>query len=119
MITKEKISINYLFFKQPTNHIMILGPLVIACATIFFSNSSFTLSESIWNDIYENQYNLIKDFLTIFKLTFVVLSSFYITYRWALFEKDGNLGYWLSQGVNKKKFFFLSFIYFYLNPLLG
>ena len=79
MITKEKISINYLFFKQPTNHIMVLSPLIIACTAIFFSNNSFTLSEFIWNDIYENQYNLIRDFLIIFKLTFVVLSSFYIT----------------------------------------
>ncbi|MCE7737486.1 MAG: hypothetical protein GPJ54_21530 [Candidatus Heimdallarchaeota archaeon] len=119
MTTKENHALDYLYFRFPSNHALIFGPILIATTMVVFSIKLSTISTNFWIEVYNNQYSHIEDFLIYFKLTFVIFSSFFISYRWALYKKDGNLGYWLTQGVKRKNFFIISYLNFVFNAFIG
>jgi len=49
--------------------------------------------------------DLIDTFLTSSKVAMIILVSFFVCYRWANMLNDGSYGFWLSTGVNRRKFF--------------
>ena len=70
------------------------------------------------NHIEEIQRNAIVDYLTTIKLVWAILVSFFITFRWSTIHKDGSYGYFLTQGINRKRFFGLSVSYFLILSFL-
>lgn len=120
MMYKERSSSDYLFFRFPTHYLLVLTPFVLGVTNYFFDIKSKTLTNSnVYSLIIEDQYDSISNFLSISKVVLAVLCAFFITYKWTVINKDGSYGYFLTQGVNRDKFFIRSAGMFYLNGIFG
>lgn len=119
----EQFAHNYLFARFPVNFMLILLPQLIGLLVSVYVGSSYEyiLPETERLDtglIAGNQNDLIDNYLLAVKLTLVILLAFFLCYRWSTMQNDGSYGYWLTQGVNRRKFFietiykFLVVIYF-------
>lgn len=120
MMYKERSSSNYLFFRFPSQYLLILIPFILGITGYFFeTKSTDATNANVSSIIIENQYESISTFLSLSKLMFAIICAFFITYRWTVINKDGSYGYFLTQGVNRDKFFIRSAGVFYLNGILG
>lgn len=120
----EQFAHNYLFARFPVNFMLILIPQTIGLLVSIFVNTSFeveaqtTDASSLTNTEERYQNDLIDGYLIAVKLTLVILLAFFLCYRWSTMQNDGSYGYWLTQGVNRRKFFietiykFIAVIYF-------
>ncbi|MCE7737542.1 MAG: hypothetical protein GPJ54_21810 [Candidatus Heimdallarchaeota archaeon] len=119
----EQFAHNYLFARFPVNFMLILIPQTIGLLVSIFINKSFlveAISDPTASQERELDYqnDVIDNYLIAVKLTLVILLAFFLCYRWSTMQNDGSYGYWITQGVNRRKFFietiykFLAVIYF-------
>ena len=81
MSSKEIIALDYLFYRKPANYMLALGPLIISTIVAALSLEATKIENNIWNEIHDNQIETIQEFLVVFKMSFVILASFFICYR--------------------------------------
>lgn len=119
MKSKENIAINYLFLNFPTIHALVFLPVFVGMGLFHFSEDLVIVNSDLFQEVLASTISIIQEYLIVSKMTLVALSSFFITYRWSLMEKNRNYGYWLTQGVNRSKFFLKSKIAFTLMGYFG
>lgn len=120
MTKRESIAMEYIFFRFPTHHALVLLPLLTGFIAVFFTGVLLDPSESSTLEvIQEDQIEKINSFLQISKITLIVLLSFFVTFKWAMMKKDGSYGFWLTQLVSRKKYFIKSNIEFVIHSYLG
>ncbi|MHA2169243.1 MAG: hypothetical protein ACXAB7_05060 [Candidatus Kariarchaeaceae archaeon] len=94
-------SSNYIFFRFPSHYLFILGGLFPGMIA-FLSINKLSMDETNPDQIYGSY---LDQYITGTKIALIAISSFYITYRWSLMKKDGNYGFWMTQGVSRVPFF--------------
>ncbi|MHA2028267.1 MAG: hypothetical protein ACW99A_04095 [Candidatus Kariarchaeaceae archaeon] len=113
----EQFAHNYLFARFPVNFMLVLVPQVIGMLVNIFVSPNFETTE-ISVSVDDQQNDLIDTYLLSTKLSLVILLAFFLCYRWSTMQNDGSYGYWITQGVNRRKFFietiykFMAVIYF-------
>ena len=118
----EEFAHNYLFARFPITYMLILVPQAIALLANIFIEPSKAVEDfddtPIDELIKNNQFDIVDNYLIALKLTLTILLAFFLCYRWSTMQNDGSYGYWLTQGVNRRRFFlqttykFLFTIYF-------
>lgn len=112
-MTKEVRAVEYTFFRFPSNYAIMIFPTLFGIISYFLNPQKIeTEGTDHINQIQEMQKTAIIDYFDIIKLSLVILVSFFITYRWASIHKDGSYGYFLTQGINRKRFYLISVGYF-------
>ncbi|MHA2248977.1 MAG: hypothetical protein ACXAD7_01380 [Candidatus Kariarchaeaceae archaeon] len=114
MSTKESIASDYIFFRFPADHVLVIIPIIVGSVSFFFNNTIFNFQND--DDIIVTRQNeLINDYLLFSKFALVILISFFVTYRWSNMIGDGTYGYWITQGVRRKSIIFYSLGRFLIN----
>ncbi len=110
MSVKESLASNYVFFRYPAHHILIIIPVFISTIQFFLFNSSFEFDRSTdtLNTVFLEQNELVDNYLLVMKLTMVIFLSFFVTFRWSSIIIDGTYGYWITQGVLRRRLLFLT-----------
>lgn len=123
MRIREQHSYNYLLFRHPTEYVLILLPLFVGIIYNIFFEESRIISEFDPSVITQYQYDMIDNYLLYSKLTIVILISFFISYRWTSMQNDGSFGFWLTLGISRSRFYFLTvtktLFIFYVSDVLG
>ncbi|MHA2100139.1 MAG: hypothetical protein ACW99A_15800, partial [Candidatus Kariarchaeaceae archaeon] len=111
-ITKERVSINYLFFGFPNEQLFLLGPLLSGLVAYYLSTRNFEVITRLnyLEELIENQDSLIELYIFWFKLTTVILFAFLISYKWAAIQRNRTYGFWVANGVSRIKFLGLIFL---------
>ena len=118
MSVKESITSNYVFFRFPADHVLVIIPIIVGSAGFFFNNLGFNfLDES--DLITAKQDELVDDYLLFSKMAIIILISFLVSYRWSNMINDGTYGYWITQGVRRQPIIFYSLGRFLIDILLA
>jgi len=120
----EKIAVGYIFFRNPIQFFFLFGPLITGIIAFFFAAPGRSDKNlSILENLQAIQTDFIIEFLFGAKIGLIMLASFLTVYRWGIIQSDGHYGYWVSTGVNRRKFYFYSIagflIYSYLGIIIG
>ncbi|MHA2029966.1 MAG: hypothetical protein ACW99A_10440 [Candidatus Kariarchaeaceae archaeon] len=112
MSGKTSLAKDYLFFRYPTHHLLILIPIFVGTFQFFFLNDIIQVEST--DRAFESQKDIMETYLIMVKLSIVVLLSFFISYRWTSIIHDGSYAYWITQGVKRMKL-----VYFTLSRFLS
>ncbi|MHA2170652.1 MAG: hypothetical protein ACXAB7_12230 [Candidatus Kariarchaeaceae archaeon] len=120
MKSKEDIAKNYLFFRFPTHYAIVILPFFAGTISIFFFQqlNEITLTDQ-WDVIAAEKLEIIERYLFFSKMTLAVVFAFFVSFRWALMERDGSYGFWLTQLVKRRTFFYRTVISFLFDASLG
>ena len=103
MSYRERLAINYTFFRYPSHYILVLIPLFTGIIAFLTTEQGFEpRSGNKFELIAAQQLQLIEIYLTTAKLGLIVTLAFFLNYRWAAMVHDGSYGYWLSLGVERR-----------------
>jgi hypothetical protein len=98
---------------------MILMPVIVG----LLINVLFGLSEELDTvdefQISQIPLNAIDQYLLGTKITIIVLLAFFLCYRWSNMQNDGSYGFWLTLGVNRRKFYSRTLTKFILLLYIG
>lgn len=123
MKAPEKFSYNYLIFRSPTEFLLVLIPFVTAVMINVFSQVSDEVDVFTQELIMSKQLDAIDDYMLAFFAPIVILMAFFVSYRWSTMQTEGGYGFWLTLGINRRKFFVrtvLKFLFLlYIGILLG
>lgn len=123
MKAPEKFSYNYLIFRSPTEFLLVLIPFAIAVMINIFSQVSEEVDVFTSELIMSKQLDAIDAYMLAFFAPIVILMAFFVSYRWSTMQTEGGYGFWLTLGINRRKFFIrtvLKFIFLlYIGVLLG
>lgn len=120
MTKRESLATNYIFFRFPTLHALVLLPFLAGFLTSIYLGEILEPGEKlVFELIQDDQIQKINSFLLTSKITLIILLSFFVTFKWTMMKKDGSYGFWLTQLVSRKKYFIKSNSEFVLNSYLG
>jgi hypothetical protein len=120
MKSKEDLAKNYLFFRFPTHYAIVVLPLFAGTISIFFFQSLNEITSiDQWDVITTEKFEIIERYLFFSKMSLAVVFAFFVSFRWALMEKDGSYGFWLTQLVKRRAFFSRTLISFLFDAYLG
>ncbi|MHA2501672.1 MAG: hypothetical protein ACXAE3_02185 [Candidatus Kariarchaeaceae archaeon] len=106
MSSREKMAHSYLFFRTPTEYLIVFFPLMVGIFTNIFNTSPQSVGSVDLESIETFQFNDLRIYLFSSKITIMILVSFFICYRWANMLADGSYGFWLTTGVVRRRFFY-------------
>ena len=98
---------------------LVLAPFAAVIAVLSGSPEILFLESNLWEDVVENRNQTIRNYLLISRLAQTILISFFITYRWANTITSGSYGFWLVQGLDRRKFIIYSLLIFTLDLFIG
>lgn len=116
---KERFAIEYLFFRFPAFHSIIFLPTLMGLVFYVINSKLVLQGENKLLNSTQVQKDLIISYLTVAKITLIILTSFFICYRWSTMEKNRNYGYWLTQGVRREAFYIKTIVGFLVTGLTG
>lgn len=123
MKAPEKFSYNYLIFRSPTEFLLVLIPFAIAVMINIFSQVSEEVDVFTPELIMSKQLDAIDAYMLAFFAPIVILMAFFVSYRWSTMQTEGGYGFWLTLGINRRKFFIRTVLKFilllYIGVLLG
>ena len=120
MSYRERLAINYSFFRFPSHYILVLIPLFTGIIAFLTTEQSLEPgSDDKYELILNRQMDLIEIYLTAAKLGLIVALAFFLNYRWAAMERDGAYGYWLTQSIKRGKFYTISVGKFFFDAYMG
>ncbi len=111
----EKFAYNYLIFRKPTDTILILLPMMSGLIINIFFTPITSVVDSFNEELVRNMnYDLIDRYLETTNITMLILLAFFVSYRWAAMLQNASYGFWITLGVNKKKFYLQTTLKFML-----
>ncbi|MCH8907816.1 MAG: hypothetical protein IH840_12065, partial [Candidatus Heimdallarchaeota archaeon] len=120
MKSKEKLAIDYIFFRFPSHYAIALVPVLGGIISVLSSKyNDEVISNNHWELTRLNQQLIIESYLFYSKFLLIFIISFYIAYRWTLMLRDGTYGFWLTQQVRRSFFFVHAIIRFTLEIFFG
>lgn len=103
MITKERLTTEYIFYRSPNIYFIFIFPLFPSLIAAFFQNNLYTIEAGVLATTKEISSEIVQDYLWNFKFILGVVTAFFLVYRWSLIQRDGSYGYWITQGVDGLK----------------
>ncbi|MCH8906168.1 MAG: hypothetical protein IH840_03680 [Candidatus Heimdallarchaeota archaeon] len=104
------IAVQYLMFPSRTPQIYLVIPIFAGFISFVLSEKSVLADGERWDIVHKNQEIQIEQFIGGFTISISLIMAFLLCYRWSIIQRDGSYAYWLTQGVERKRFLFRSFI---------
>lgn len=116
---RNSIATSYLFYRFPSRYALMYGPLLVSVSIYYSASKIYLLEGNFWNSVNNYQFSLLQNYIFNFQLVYAIMCSFFLTYRWTSMKKDMTYGYWLTQGIDRKRFFIRSTFSFMLHGFAG
>lgn len=111
---KEWEVLNYSFLRSPAFQTLIVLPAIGGSLIFYLGSTFFEGTEFTWSELDQRWSTLVTDYLSLSKFASVIVLSFFLAYRWTVFKTDGSYGYWLSQGIKRRKYLIFAIISFFV-----
>ncbi|MDH5647023.1 MAG: hypothetical protein OEZ01_13500 [Candidatus Heimdallarchaeota archaeon] len=120
MKSKEKIAVDYIFFRNPSVYAIVILPIFSGIFSVFVNPVSNSISEMESIELFNlQQYLIINNFMMFSKLILVLVLAFFITFKWSSMIKSGAYGFWLTQRVDRTKFYIRTYFYVTIYVILS
>lgn len=103
-------AVQYLMFRSRSPQIYLILPIFAAFISFILSEKFGLEDGDQWEIVHRNQEIQIEQFLGGLIASVAVIMAFLLCYRWSIIQRDGSYAYWLTQGVERKRFLSRSII---------